>query len=379
MQRIIFKTICLLFFFLSLHTNGQVITGVIFDQKTKITLPGATIYQDGTTNVTISDADGSFSLDVKGLNSPLMVRFMSYDTKKIDQPLQYQGKKLSVFLKEQSFDLAEVVVRRNLFTRREMLLAFKREFLGTSRSAERCIIINEDDILLKYDARKKKLIANARQPLQIINNYLEYEISFDLIELVVTYNSTESLNANLVANSSFSGSSFYTDFAKIKKADKKRLDTYRGSTKHFIRALAYGNLGEELWEIYVNDLKIDPINYFEISDSLQYKKIKLIKKPELSANTKSNEKYSSKASTISTSAESESDEKPLYFVPFYFWKEQSLMEFLETAIYVDGNGNYFPIFGIGFGGSLAALRAGDLLPIDYYQTIKENQNAKKSR
>lgn len=381
MQKIIFKNIYVLVFFASLTANAQWIRGVVFDQKTQTTLPGATIYQDGTTNVTVSDENGAFSLNTKGLNISVMVRFMGYDTKRIDEPLQYQDKKVQIFLEEQSFFLDEVVVgRQSPFTRRQMLDAFREQFLGTSKSASRCKIKNEEDIILKYDITKKTLTANARQPLQIINNYLEYEINFDLVELVVIYKSIESLEAYFVTNSYFSGYSFYTNLAKNEKANKKRLETFYGSTTHFMRALAYENLEEEKWEIYVNSFKVNPETYFEITDSLHYKKIKLIKKPEKVINLDRNEIFISKPNNIPASSKVESDgviRKPVYIVPLYRRKEQSLLEFLQPEIYVDSNGNHLPIYGIVFGGSLGALKAGDLLPIDYFQTIKELQNKPK--
>jgi hypothetical protein len=379
MRKIIFRTICLLLFFLSLHTNAQLIKGVIFDQKTQTTLPGATIYQDGTTNVTISDENGFFSLDTKGVNRPLIIRFIGYDSKTIDQPLQYEGKNLQILLIAELFSLEEVViVKKGRFTRRQMMAAFRVQFLGTSPSAARCIIKNEADVILKYNVRNKTLIASARKPLQIINNNLQYEINFYLAELVVTYKSAESLNRNLVTSSYFSGSSFYTDYSENKKADKRRLAAYYGSTAHFMRALAYGNLKEEKWDIYVNDVPIEPVAYFKISDSLQFKKIELIKKPGSLNKTESSSSFNVKANTTLASAEDQSDEKPKHFVPLYNWNDQSLMEFLVSEIYVDVNGNYFPIYGIGFGGVLGDFRAGDLLPIDYYQTVIEMQNAQKT-
>jgi hypothetical protein len=71
--------------------------------------------------------------------------------------------------------------------------------------------------------------------------------------------------------------------------------------------------------------------------------------------------------------------KPAYLVPYYHRKKQSVMEFLHPVIYVDPNGNYTPIYGLVFGGTLGALKAGDLLPIEYFQTIKEIKNAQKSK
>jgi hypothetical protein len=383
MQKIIFHFTCLTLLCIGLETTAQNITGIILEQKTKTPLSGATVYQDGTTNVTITDENGAFSLNTKGLDSPLIIRFMGFDTKSLVQPLQYVGKNSIIFLDEHSFFLDEVTVgKKSPFTRREMLRAFREQFLGTSIAASRCKISNEEDLFLSYDVSKKTLTATSRQPLKIRNNYLDYEVNFDLVELVVSYNSVESLAANLANNSYFSGYSFYRDFAKKDKAIKRRMETFYGSTAHFMRALAYGTLEEEKWEIYVSKFRVNPETYFEISDSAHLKKIKLIKKPERLIKLNLNEGFSAKPNAISTPLKVDSNgmvRKPEYFVPYYKRKEQSLMEFLEPTIFVDENGNYYPIYGIVFGGALGALKAGDLLPTDFFQTIKEMRNTEKSK
>lgn len=246
MQKYIFYFTCLLLILLGLETNAQLIKGVVFDQKTKATLPGATVYQDGTTNVTMTDFEGTFTLNSKGSESPLVITYIGYNTQKLDQPLQYQGKKVTVFLEEESYALAEVVVgKKGPFTRREMIHAFREQFLGTSIAASRCKIVNEEDVILNYDVSKKTMTATSRQPLKIKNKYLNYEVNFDLVELVVTYNSVESLAGHLVNNSFFSGYSFFADLAKNKKVNKRRIETFYGSTAHFMQALAYGKMPEE--------------------------------------------------------------------------------------------------------------------------------------
>lgn len=383
MQKIIISLFCSMLFLTPFTCFAQMVTGVVFDQKTQTTLPGATVYQDGTTNVTVTDFDGAFRLNSKGSESSLMITYIGYHTKKVDQPLQYVGKQMKLYLNEQSISLDEVEVGGiQIFSRKQMLKAFREQFLGTSTSALRCKIINEDDLLLKYNPTKKTLTATTRQPLQIINNYLDYEISFDLVELVVTYTTAESLNAHAIANSYFSGSTFYVDKAKNESVHKKRLETFYGSRAHFIQALAYGKLEEEQWEIYVNKLKIKPEEYFEVTDTLHYKKIKLIKKPERLVLLSASEGGVPHANLFATQGKVDSTamvRKPTYFTPYYHRQKQSLMEFLNPVIYVDPNGNYTPIYGVVFGGALGALKAGDLLPIEYFQTSKEMQNAQKGK
>lgn len=382
MQKFIFHFTCLAFLFVGLQMNAQLIKGVVFDQKRKSTLPGATVYQDGTTNVTMTDFDGAFTLNSKGSESPLVVTYIGYNTTKVDQPLKYLGKSISLYLDEEPYSLDEVVVgNKSPFTRREMLRAFREQFLGTSKVASRCKILNEDDVLLTYDVSKKTLTATSRKPLKIMNNYLDYEVNFDLVELVVAFNSMESLAGNLVNNSFFSGYSFYADLAKNTKVNKRRIEIFYGSTAHFMQALAYGKMEEEKWELYVSKFRVNPETYFKITDTANLKKITLIKKPERLVKLNLNENIvkdaNGRAIPIKVNAQGMVS-RPEYFVPFYARKEQSLMEFLEPIIYVDENGNFSPIYAVVFGGSLGALKAGDLLPTDYYQTIKELQKSQKT-
>lgn len=382
MQKLIFLLTSISLLLLGLESNAQLIKGVVFDQKTKSTLPGATVYQDGTTNVTTTDFDGAFTLNTKGSESPLVIRYIGFDTKKVEKPLQYQGKSITVYLEEEAYSLKEVVIgKKGPFTRREMLRAFREQFLGTSKVASKCKILNENDVMLSYDVAKKTLTATSRQPLKIMNNYLDYEVNFDLVELVVTFTSVESLAGNFVNNSYFSGYSFYTDLAKNNKVNKRRTETFYGSTAHFMQALAYGKMEEEKWELYVSKFRVNPETYFKISDTANLKKITLIKKPERLVKLNLNENVikdaNGRAIPIKVNAQGMVS-RPEYFVPLYARSEQSLMEFLELSIYVDSNGNFSPIYAVVFGGSLGALKAGDLLPTDYYQTIKELQKAQKN-
>ena len=382
MQKLIFLFTSIALLLLGLESNAQLINGVVFDQKTKSTLPGATVYQDGTTNVTMTDFDGSFTLNTKGSESPLVIRYIGFDTKKVEKPLQYQGKSITVYLEEEAYSLEEVVIgKKGPFTRREMLRAFREQFLGTSKVASKCKILNENAVMLSYDVAKKTLTATSRQPLKIMNNYLDYEVNFDLVELVVTFTSVESLAGNFVNNSYFSGYSFYTDLAKNNKVNKRRTETFYGSTAHFMQALAYGKMEEEKWELYVSKFRVNPETYFKISDTANLKKITLIKKPERLVKLNLNENVikdaNGRAIPIKVNAQGMVS-RPEYFVPLYARSEQSLMEFLEPSIYVDSNGNFSPIYAVVFGGSLGALKAGDLLPTDYYQTIKELQKAQKN-
>lgn len=55
MQKKFLYFTCLLLAFAVIPTYAQTISGYVFDESTGLTLPAATVYQDGTTNVTATD------------------------------------------------------------------------------------------------------------------------------------------------------------------------------------------------------------------------------------------------------------------------------------------------------------------------------------
>lgn len=67
------KVVPLIVFLLLVHvSNSQIIPGTIIDKDTQETLPGAAIYLDGTTISTITDSDGNFRRNSRGINNMLL-------------------------------------------------------------------------------------------------------------------------------------------------------------------------------------------------------------------------------------------------------------------------------------------------------------------
>lgn len=110
-MRILHKKLCLLMLLLiSCHLNilaqGKIITGVILD-KTGETVIGASVLVKGTTNGTITDVDGNFTLNNVQENAVLQVSFVGY--KNQDIALKGQSN-VKVTLEEDTEVLDEVVV-----------------------------------------------------------------------------------------------------------------------------------------------------------------------------------------------------------------------------------------------------------------------------
>ena len=70
------------FMFLSLTTTiaQTVVSGTVMDEKINAPLPGASIIEKGTTNKTISDFDGNFSLKIAEESGEIEISYLRYTT-----------------------------------------------------------------------------------------------------------------------------------------------------------------------------------------------------------------------------------------------------------------------------------------------------------
>lgn len=87
--------------------NGQSrkVSGQILDQQGE-PLIGVNILEKGTTNGTVSDLDGNFTLELKNVNSSLLLSFVGFET----MELSANGNLSKIILKEDSEMLEDVVV-----------------------------------------------------------------------------------------------------------------------------------------------------------------------------------------------------------------------------------------------------------------------------
>ncbi|EOZ97814.1 TonB-dependent receptor [Indibacter alkaliphilus LW1] len=87
--------------------SGRTVQGVVRDSNTSEGIPGVNVIEKGTSNGTITDLDGSFSLTVSSENSTLEISFIGYTKREILVGNQTQ---INVNLDEDMSDLGEVVV-----------------------------------------------------------------------------------------------------------------------------------------------------------------------------------------------------------------------------------------------------------------------------
>ena len=110
---------------------GQnVIRGIVIDSLTREPLPSATVYINGTTHGTTTDADGRFELKDVTFPSTIIFSFVGYEPKALD--LTRNPGRLTIMLKTND-ELPEVDILGKID--KKDLEYFKSMFLGDDRWA----------------------------------------------------------------------------------------------------------------------------------------------------------------------------------------------------------------------------------------------------
>ena len=323
---------CLLFFSNSLLFAQHKVVGTVFDFSTKQPLEGVSVFYDGTSIGTITNEKGMFSLvSDNQMSALLVISYIGYKTQVFENVSNGLG---AIYLKENAFELDEIVLEPDTWSRAKKLNIFRREFLGTTTAAYECKIKNEDDIRLYYNKAKNTLFAYAEVPIRIENNFLGYKIAYNLVDFEVNFGSN---NGDLISPGySYTAGTLFFAEQNAKKVKKKYLNnrskTYSGSTLHFMRSLAKRRLEEEKFQIFKDKFKIPSYSEFELN-------------------------YDGPLTQV--------NQKTKLLTILYDGSEQSTIEVHVDAFYIDDYGNHSPAQGVYFGGIQGKQRVANMLPLDY--------------
>ncbi|WP_216746090.1 carboxypeptidase-like regulatory domain-containing protein [Paucihalobacter ruber] len=325
-----------------MSSYAQTLKGVVVDANTLEPIESATVYFDNTTIGTTTNANGQFSIDyTDAVQSVLVVSFLGYEKQIIANYRNLQ--QLQIKLKEQTDVLDEVLLTDNDgLTRKQKLKQFKKEFLGTSANGRSCKILNEGDIILRYHKPSKTLTATAKNPVKVINNNLQYEILYDIIDFEIAYKYVdEKQDLFNVKSVIYTGTTYYKSIGKVdaKKLNKFRQKTFKGSVQHFIRALYHQQLEEEQFQIFRNKFKVNPYEAFKITD--------------VSDSNLKQVTFDKRLSVL------------------YDKKHQSGIQLTADYFVIDAYGNYAPIANLLFTGVMGNQRLGDSLPFDFGLEVED--------
>ncbi len=322
---------CILLHFTSVIFAQQKVVGTVFDAETKEPLEGVSVFYDGTSIGTITDEKGSFSLvSEKPISALLVVSYIGYKSQFFQSASGGMG---AVYLVENPFQLDEVVLKPDTWSREKKLNIFRREFLGTTVAGINSKIKNEDDIRLYYNKEKNTLFAYADVPIQIKNNHLGYKITYNLVDFEVDFGIRNTLFSP--RSSYLAGTLFFSERTskKTKKRHLKNRETiYLGSVLHFMRSLSKKKLQEENYKIFKDKFEVFPYSEYQMN----------------------------KTNTLTSVVQNTKNLSVLFNK-----KEQSMIEVRDSIFYIDSYGNHSPATSLFFGGVFGEQRVGDMLPLDY--------------
>jgi hypothetical protein len=329
--------LCFVSFLLPLCCVSQTLKGIIIDKATKKPIETVAVYFDNTTIGTTTNENGEFSITyTDAVQSSLVISYLGYEKVLISDYREKENIRIELIEAESALDEVYVEYDDGL-TRRQKLRLFRKEFLGQSKFGKSCKILNEEDLILRYNKQDQSLYASASAPLQIINKGLQYSVSFDISDFEVLYKYVEiGTNTFIPQQVLYHGTSFFKDLEDFekKKVQKNRERAYDGSVAHFMRALYNRSLEEEGYMFGKRGFKVKTYDFFSIYDTeaqLGYKTVVLKEKVDI----------------------------------YFDGDKESVIQTKVDQFNVDRYGNYMPIGGVLFGGDLGNQRVGDMLPLDY--------------
>ena len=173
-----------------LQAQNVAVSGIVKD-VTGEPLPGVNIMEKGTTNGTITDVDGKFTLSVKGTNAVLTVSFVGY----APQEISVKGKRnLDVTLKEDTELLDEVVVVGYATQKKATVAAAvssvnnKDLARSTSTSAANALVGKVSGITARQKSGQPGTstnleIRNMGTPLYVIDGIMKDETAFNALDI----------------------------------------------------------------------------------------------------------------------------------------------------------------------------------------------------
>lgn len=230
-------------FFVFAQQKFQLMGAVV--EKGSIAIPGASVFLEGTTIGTQSDAKGHYVLkNIPPGRHRLVASMVGYVPKIVSMEFPAKVTELNFNLEEDNKTLAEVRVEATQDkTWEKQFRIFEKGFLGENFNRKEVYIVNRE--VVDFTENEEVFSAKASQPLQIINQALGYKITYYLDN----FEKTKSLTA-------FKGLASFENLApkdarQVRRWQQSRVEAYEGSLKHFLKALVTNRLEDEGFNAYL--------------------------------------------------------------------------------------------------------------------------------
>lgn len=222
--------------------SANSISGIVTDSTDNSPVPGCSVFINGSSRGTITDAKGAFVLaHIPAGNYDLVVSAIGYETYIFSFSDGRLPLDLKIRLKQRASELSAVTVEPYLKDGWQRWgRFFINNFIGTGDNALRCMIRNPEVLRFRYSERRAMLTVSATEPLIIENNALGYLLRYQLETF------TYSNNSHIIF---YVGYPFFTEMAggrgKQRGWSKERKNAYLGSLLQFMRELYRDSLQEK--------------------------------------------------------------------------------------------------------------------------------------
>ena len=226
--------------------SQAVLKGKVISEETQKPLASVSVYLNNTSLGTVTNEDGIFI--IRGIPSGkfrLVASSVGFETyvNMVDPKSAWKG--FCHFFETQAEELQGFsVTPPEPDGWKKWGKLFTELFIGDTPGSNDCKLTNPEVIKFRMNS-DNTLTAYAKEPLQIVNYNLGYEIKYRLEEFQYDF------NIKLV---NYSGYAFFTDMGvkhpnRVRRYTEARLETYKGSLLHFKRAFFANELDGQGFEL----------------------------------------------------------------------------------------------------------------------------------
>lgn len=361
MIRILYLLAIMSFPVLGIAQSHFRVTGKIIDDLTGEPLQGASVFCQNTTIGTVSNAEGTFRLNLSNGGYDLVVSFMGYETQTVrisNTMPEVAELTIAMHAKEKSLEEVSIVITNEVANGWEKYGSFLLEnFIGKTPNSKDCEIANPEVLRFFYSRKKKRLKVISDSVLIIRNKSLGYVIRYQLDSFIHEYNENKTLYAGYPFFEQMEGSE-----DEVANWLEKRKAAYNGSVLQFLRAYHDSTLQGDGFRIeLINDGDKNPTPIYNpyISpyfDTLGYNRVELFFPGKLRV------------------AYFKEKPDPAYLISGKLPEDTPVqVSILDVAngITVEENGYYFDQKDVLTLGYWAWKKVADALPYDYHPDTDE--------
>lgn len=226
---------------------AQVVSGVVTHAESGEPIEFANVYLANTVTGTVTDSSGAFEL--RGFEPgryDLIVSFIGFST--FSAPVEVgtgEVLNLNVSLITEPLNLPEIFIIADTTKWNKYFQVFCNYFLGTTPGSKECKIMNYKTLNFYYDDVRNTLYAHTREPIKVINNWLGYEIDYDMRSFQMNFDEGRLLCEGVPRFSSLEPK----NKTVARRWKRHRKSEYTGSLLHFFRSVYADKLKDNQYEV----------------------------------------------------------------------------------------------------------------------------------